>query len=70
MINNKLATLRKKEEMTQQQLGDLLGVTKDYISMIERGVSSPSLALAKKAADLFCTTVDEIFFDDKSNKNF
>lgn len=70
MIQNKLSSLRKNEKITQQELGDLLGVTKDYISMLERGVSTPSLSLAKKIADIFCTTVDEIFFNNESNENF
>lgn len=67
---NNLVMYRKKEQITQKELADLLGVTKDYISRIETGKVNPSFNLAKKIADLFCTTVDNIFFISKSNENF
>ncbi len=36
---------RKSEKMTQKELADKLGVNKSYISKIENGVVSPSVAL-------------------------
>ncbi len=56
--------LRKQKEITQEELAIKLDVTKDYISMIERGARTPSFKLAKKIADYFNTTVDDIFFDN------
>ena len=41
-----------------------MNVAPDYISMIERGVRSPGFSLAKKIADFFGTTIDDIFFNN------
>ena len=41
---------REKKLLTQQQLADLVGVDRTLISKIESGVSSPSVATAKKIA--------------------
>lgn len=59
---NKLQFLRKQKSLTQEELAKEVSVAPDYISMIERGVRSPGFALAKRIADYFETTVDEIFF--------
>ncbi|SKB35537.1 putative transcriptional regulator [Acetoanaerobium noterae] len=61
---NSIEKLRKQKEITQEELAIKLDVTKDYISMIERGARTPSFKLAKKIADYFNTTVDDIFFDN------
>ncbi|WP_432664529.1 helix-turn-helix transcriptional regulator [Wukongibacter baidiensis] len=61
--NFRLHEFRRKENMTQEELAKLLGISKDYLSMIERGVRNPSFKLAKKIADVFSATVDDIFFE-------
>jgi len=48
-------------EMTQQQLADLLGVSRQTIISIESGKYQPSLELAFKLAKVFGKRVDEIF---------
>ena len=48
-------------EMTQQQLADLLGVSRQTIISIESGKYQPSLELAFKLAQVFGKRVDEIF---------
>ena len=70
MNKNKLQDFRKQKSLTQEELAKAVDVVPDYISMIERGVRMPGFALAKKIADFFGTTVDEIFFDNESNKMF
>lgn len=66
---NNLKHLRKKEQLTQKQLADILGIHKDYVSMIERGKRTPSFKLAKDMADCFNTTIDKLnFFNEPSNK--
>ena len=49
------------DEMTQQQLADLLGVSRQTIISIESGKYQPSLELAFKLAEVFGKRVDEIF---------
>ena len=56
------------DEMTQQQLADRLGVSRQTIISIESGKYQPSLELAFKLAQTFGKRVDEIFvFVDVEN---
>ena len=48
-------------EMTQLQLADRLGVSRQTIISIEAGKYQPSLELAFKLAQVFGKRVDEIF---------
>lgn len=43
---------RKRLGLTQRQLADKLGVSKNHISDIERGVKHPGVKLAKKMSEL------------------
>ncbi len=47
--------------MTQQQLADILGVSRQTIHAIENGIFVPSTLLALKIARQFNKTVEEIF---------
>lgn len=70
MNKNNLKEYRKKKGITQIELANILEITNDYLSSIERGKSTPGFKLAKKIADYFGTTIDEIFFKNNSNKTF
>lgn len=48
-------------EMTQQQLADKVGVTRQTIIAMEAGKYAPSLPLALRIARTFNVTVEEIF---------
>jgi len=58
-------TIRKlrfeKDEMTQQELANLVGCTRQTIVALEAGKYVPSLYLSFKIARLFRVTVEEIF---------
>ncbi|WP_169088816.1 helix-turn-helix transcriptional regulator [Paenibacillus sp. PL91] len=61
-ISNNIRTLRfNHDEMTQQQLADKAGVTRQTIVAIEKGNYSPSLELAFRIARVFDLTLEEIF---------
>lgn len=61
-IRNKVREKRFfADEMTQQALADLVGVTRQTIMAIEKGKYSPSLEVAFKIADVFGTQLEEIF---------
>lgn len=66
---NKVKLYRKKHNLTQKDLGALLDVTPDYISQIERG-RIPGMETAKKIAEIFNTTIDDIFFTNQGNGKF
>ena len=60
-MENKLKVLRAIKEVTQEQLADDLGVTRQTIHAVESGKYNPSLELAFKLATYFETTIEEIF---------
>ncbi|GAC16514.1 helix-turn-helix transcriptional regulator [Aliiglaciecola lipolytica] len=49
------------DEMTQQELADRVGVTRQTIMAIEKGKYSPSLEVAFKMAEVFECHLDDIF---------
>lgn len=62
VINNQIRRLRfDHQEMTQQQLAELAGVTRQTIVAIEKGNYSPSLELAFRIARAFNATLEEVF---------
>lgn len=61
VVHSDLAALRKSAEMTQQQLADQVGVTRQTIIAIEKGNYVPSVLLALKLADKLQCPVERIF---------
>lgn len=62
LINNTIRKLRfHKDEMTQQQLADKTGVTRQTIVAIENGKYSPTLELAFRIAHVFSLPLEEVF---------
>ena len=61
-VNNHIRKLRfEKDEMTQQELSDQCGCTRQTIIALEQEKYVPSLVLAIKIAKVFGKTVDEVF---------
>ncbi len=58
---NRLKELRARKHINQQELGKLVGASRQTISLIERGDYSPSVTLALKIAKVFDVTVEEAF---------
>ncbi len=62
VINNNIRTLRfMANEMTQQQLADKTGVTRQTIVAIENGKYFPTLELAFRIAFVFHVPLDAVF---------
>ena len=68
-ITNRVRRLRfDNGEMTQQQLADRVGVTRQTIIAIEAGKYSPSLPLAFKLARAFGVRIEDVFqYEDDDN---
>lgn len=61
-ISNNIRKLRfNNDEMTQQELADKLGVSRQTINAIEAGKYSPTLELAFKISEIFNVDLDEVF---------
>lgn len=62
MISNDIRTLRfLAGEMTQAELGERIGVTRQTVAAIEQGKYSPTLETAFRIADVFGKRLDEVF---------
>lgn len=60
-MKNNIRVARATQKMTQQQLADAIGVSRQTINAIESGKFVPSTVLALKMARLFKKPVEEIF---------
>ena len=60
-MNNDVRELREVKGLTQAQLGQALGVSRQSVNSIEKGKYDPSLPLAIAIARYFGLTVEEIF---------
>ncbi len=61
-FTNDIRTLRfLAGEMTQGELGDLVGVTRQTIAAIEQGKYSPSLEVAFRIARIFGKPLEAVF---------
>ena len=49
------------DEMTQQELADLAGCTRQTIVALEQGKYVPSLSLAFRIARVFASTIEDVF---------
>ena len=58
---NRLKEYRSSHGINQTELGKLAGVSRQTISLIERGDYSPSVTLALKIARIFQVSVEDIF---------
>lgn len=60
-MENRVASLRSRDNVSQEDLGKHLGVSRQTISSIENGRYNPSIVLAFKIADFFNLKIEEIF---------
>lgn len=60
-LYNRLKEYRARYSLSQTQLGNLAQVSRQTISLIERGDYNPSVTLALKLSQILKTTVEELF---------
>ena len=60
-LKNRLKEHRARIGVNQQELGAMVGASRQTISLIERGDYSPSITLALKIAKVFQVSVEEVF---------
>ncbi|SDY35718.1 transcriptional regulator, XRE family with cupin sensor [Lysobacter sp. yr284] len=64
----RLRSLRKKYGWTIEALAQQTGLTKSYLSKVERGLSVPSIAVALKLAHAFKIDVEQLFSDEAGER--
>ena len=60
-ILNNVYTLRTKKSLTQEELAEKVGITRQTVISIEKGNYTPSVHLALKIASVFRVNVEDIF---------
>lgn len=60
-LQNKLKTYRMKLGINQQQLGKLAHTSRQEISQIERGITTPSLTLAFRLSKICNCKIEDLF---------
>ena len=66
-FKTKIHEYRKAMNIQQSELAEMVGVRRETIGKLENGKYNPSLKLAVDIANVFGTTVEDIFiFDDDS----
>ncbi len=68
-MKNKLKVLRAMHNLTQEQLADKIGVSRQTVIAIESDKYLPSLGLAFKIAKLFKVKIEDIFSQEEVNEN-
>ena len=61
LVTNRITELRTAASMSQGELGDQVGVTRQTVNAIERGRYSPSLEVAFKIARVFGVPLEGVF---------
>jgi putative transcriptional regulator len=61
-MKNKVKELRKIQNLTQEELAQLIGISRQAINAIEKEKFDPSLPTAFKMSKLFKTSIEELFF--------
>jgi len=63
--NIKLKIARVENSLSQQELADLVGATRQTIGLIEKGKYNPSLNLCISIANALNKTLNDLFWDEK-----
>ncbi|MEM1484029.1 helix-turn-helix transcriptional regulator [Oscillospiraceae bacterium PP1C4] len=67
-MDNKIAILRRERRITQEELADAVGVTRQTIISLESGRYNASLLLAHKISVYFQTTIEQIFIFEEEQQ--
>jgi len=64
-LKNRIKELRQNKGFSQEQMAEILGVSRQTIISIERGRFNPSLPLAIQIARCFDTIVEDVFIGEE-----
>lgn len=67
-MKNRIRQFREQLDLTQEQLGKLIGVSRQAIHAIETGKFEPSIWLAYDIAKAFHSTMEEVFLFEESER--
>ena len=61
LFGKRLRRIRRSKDLTQEQLADMVGVSTEFISNIERGINAPSFDTLERIADTLNMQVNLLF---------
>ena len=67
-MKNRIRELRESLGLTQEQLGELVGVSRQAINAIETEKFEPSIWLAYDISMVFKSTIEEVFIFEESKR--
>lgn len=68
LLKNKLKDFRESLGLTQEQLGQLVGVSRQAINSIETEKYEPSIWLAYDISKIFHCSIEEVFLFEESER--
>ena len=69
IMGDRVKDLRKKKRLTQEQFAEKIGVSVQYVSEIERGISMPSMQVFVKILEVLDASADYLLRDMVSTGN-
>nr|WP_191986922.1 helix-turn-helix transcriptional regulator [Loigolactobacillus zhaoyuanensis] len=64
-IQNKVRQFRLAQHLSQKEVAEKVGITRQTLSLIEKFAYNPSLKLCLNICYVFGRTLDEVFWEDK-----
>jgi len=61
VIKTRIKELRARYDLTQDELAEKVGVTRQTMLYLEKGKYNPSLLLAHKVAKALCSSIPDVF---------
>ena len=68
-MKTKIPKLRKEKKLSQAELADIVGVTRQTITSIETGKYIASLPLAYKVSKYFGLRIEDVFIFDEEDES-
>jgi putative transcriptional regulator len=68
-MKNRLEELRAEKGWTQQELADMVEVSRQTIISLERGRYNPSITLAFRLARQFAITIEDLFLYSEEDED-
>jgi transcriptional regulator with XRE-family HTH domain len=60
-FGHRLKAVRLDRKLTQEEFAELVGISVDFLSLIERGINAPSFEVLERIADKLDLQVRELF---------
>jgi transcriptional regulator with XRE-family HTH domain len=68
-FGSRLKAIRLDRGLTQDELAELVGISVDFLSLIERGINSPGFEVLERMADRLDMQVRELFDFRKTGRS-